>query len=415
MTATAKESISWNVVALLFAAFALCYLDRQAAFSIFPVLKRDLGFSDTQLGLVGSLFGWSYALSMPVAGRVADILRRDRLVIASLVLWSFAALGTASSGSPAVFLLWRVVMGLTESLYFPAAVAIIAVLHRSTTRSRAMSIHQAAQLAGIIAGGWYGGWAAERLGWRGGFMILCIAGIAYSLILFKWLGRFPAPGAAARRNWTVSLAELLRSPLYVVLGGAFFFFCAVLWIVYAWLPDLLYERFGLSLSASGLDATLYVQASCAVGVLAGGWIADRLMLASCAGRLYVVAFGMISSAPCAYLACTTASLDRFRICAILFGLLAGLAIANIFAAAYDVVAEKQYGFAAGTLNMVGGISGGGSMLLMGIYKEHFGTNQLIAYTAVAGVLSASTLLAFARLYSRSGPGGTYSTPLSPAG
>jgi sugar phosphate permease len=66
VTATAKflrgKDRRWQMLALLFVVFALCYVDRQAAFSIFPVLKKELGFSDTQLGLVGSLFGWSYAL-----------------------------------------------------------------------------------------------------------------------------------------------------------------------------------------------------------------------------------------------------------------------------------------------------------------------------------------------------------------
>lgn len=133
MTAAPKlltgKNQRWQMVALLSVAFALCYVDRQAAFSIFPVLKKELGFSDTQLGLVGSLFGWSYALSMPGAGRIADLVRRDWLVIASLVLWSLATLGTAFSNSPTSFLVWRVVMGLTESLYFPAALGIRAVLH----------------------------------------------------------------------------------------------------------------------------------------------------------------------------------------------------------------------------------------------------------------------------------------------
>ena len=125
-------------MAFLFAAFALSYINRQATLSIFPVLKKELGLSDTQLGLVGSLFGWAYALSMPVAGRIADLVRRDRLVIASLVLWSIATFGTALSHSPTSFLCWRMFMGVTESLYFPAALGIIAVLNPGPTRSRAL-------------------------------------------------------------------------------------------------------------------------------------------------------------------------------------------------------------------------------------------------------------------------------------
>jgi MFS family permease len=390
------ESRSWSVVLLLFAAFALCYVDRQSAFAIFPVLKRDLGFSDVQLGLVGSLFGWSYAFSMPLAGRIADVVRRDRLVVASLTLWSFAALGTARSASPAAFLAWRVVMGLTESLYFPAAIAIIGVLHRGATRSRALSVHQSAQMVGIVAGGWYGGWTAERLGWRTGFILLWIVGIVYALVLLKSLGRFAAHRETTRLGWRRSLAEFRQSPLYLMLAVAFFCFCAVIWIVYAWLPDLLFNRFGLSLSASGLDATLYIQASCGAGVLLGGWLADRLILRIRAARLVVVACGMFLSAPFVVLAFTATSVVWFEFYAVGFGLMAGLAIATIFAAAYDLVQDRNYGFAAGVLNMTGGISGGAAMLLVGAYKDRFGISHLVLWTAAIVMLSALLLLGFTR-------------------
>jgi MFS family permease len=396
MSRSRSESHSWHVVGLLFVAFTLCYVDRQSAFAIFPVLKRDLGFSDVQLGLVGSLFGWSYALSMPLAGRIADIVRRDRLVVTSLILWSFAALGTARSGSPGAFLLWRVVMGLTESLYFPAAIAIIGVLHASATRSRALSVHQSAQMVGIVAGGWYGGWTAEHLGWRSGFSLLWILGLTYALVLLIGLSRVPAAKQITRPGWPQSLQELRQSPLYFALAGAFFCFCAEIWIVYAWLPDVLFERFRLSLTASGLDATLYIQASCFPGVLAGGWVADRFVFRIRAARLSVVAWGILLSAPFVVLAFRASSVELFEFYAAGFGFLAGLAMSNIFAAAYDLVRDETYGFAAGTLNMTGGISGGAAMLLVGAYKERFGTNQLVTWSAAAAMLSAIILLGFTR-------------------
>ena len=145
--------LAWATVAFLWFAYFLNYLDRQVVFSIFPVLRRDLGFSDTQLGLVGTLFLWVYSLCMPLTGRLADVVRRDRLVLSSLLLWSLATLGTGLSTSAPAFLFWRAVMGVTESLYVPAALATIAVLHPGMTRSKALAIHSTAQFAGIVAGG----------------------------------------------------------------------------------------------------------------------------------------------------------------------------------------------------------------------------------------------------------------------
>ena len=397
MTYDEPHKRRWQAVAFLFAAFALCYVDRQAAFSIFPVLKKELGFSSAQLGLVGSLFVWSYALTMPLAGRLADIFRRDRLLIASLVLWSISTLGTALSGSVATFLGWRVMMGLTESLYFPAAMAILATLHPGPTRSRALSIHQSAQLLGIVAGGWYGGWAADQIGWRNGFAALCFAGIGYALVLLFFFRKIPLVPAEVRPVSEGS-RRLLHSPLYLLLAATFFFFCGVLWIVYAWLPDLLYERFRLSLSTSGFNATLYIQVGCGLGTVFGGWLADRLVARVRAARFYTVGCGVLLSMPCVYLAFRATSLAEFRLFATGFGLLSGLAIGNWFAAAYDVVRDQDYGFATGLLNMTGGISAGIAMFIAGVYKSTLGLAGIMAWASVLAALAGMALLVGARAF-----------------
>ena len=119
------------------------------------MLTREMGMSNVQLGLVGTVFTWSYSLSMPFAGRIADVVPRERLVVASLLLWSLATLGTGISRSVSSFLFWRAAMGITESLFMPAALALIATVHAEATRSRALAIFATAQFAGIFAGGWY--------------------------------------------------------------------------------------------------------------------------------------------------------------------------------------------------------------------------------------------------------------------
>src|SRR5919198_710496 len=136
MTASTSRRHAWFIVAALSLAYLINYLDRQVVFSIFPALRRDLRFLDNQLGLTGTVFSWVYSLCMPVAGRIADIARRDRLTLASLVLWSLATCGAGLSGSAAVFLFWRAMMGITESLYVPAALGLIAGFHPGPTRSR---------------------------------------------------------------------------------------------------------------------------------------------------------------------------------------------------------------------------------------------------------------------------------------
>ena len=218
---------AWATVAFLWFAFLLNYLDRQVVFSIFPVLRTDLGFSERQLGLVGAVFIWVYSVCTPFSGRLADVVRRDRLIVSSLVLWSIATLGTGLSTSAPVFLFWRGVMGVTESLYMPAALATIAVLHPGATRSKALAIHSSAQFAGIIAGGWYGGWTADHVGWRPGFTILAVAGTAYGIVLWRVFRRMPRCincarvfESAAKRRLKIHVLLDTRSVLLCVLHDA---------------------------------------------------------------------------------------------------------------------------------------------------------------------------------------------------
>ncbi len=335
-----------SLVAFLWVTLALNYVDRQMVYSIFPVLKTDVGFSDAQLGLIGSVFSWVYTLCMPIAGRLADIFRRDRMIVASLILWSGATLGCSLSSSVAAFLAWRAVMGITESLYYPAAVGTLGVAYPASARSRVLGIHQSAQFAGIVAGGWYGGWMADHVSWRAGFAIAAGAGVLYSLVLARRVPYVPlAPRTTASIRTRATLGEILGSRCYSAICAAFFCFCAMLWVFYAWYPAFLQQRYGLSMTDSGFNATIFVQVSCGLGVVAGGVIADHLSRRTPASRLYVAAAGILLSAPFGYLTFAVNSLNLARACSCLYGVFAGLMIANIFAAALDVVAPRNFGSA----------------------------------------------------------------------
>jgi len=383
--------LAWATVAFLWFAYLLNYLDRQVVFSIFPVLRRDLGFSDTQLGLVGTLFIWVYSLCMPLTGRMADRVRRDRLVIISLVLWSLATLGTALSHSAPLFLFWRAVMGVTESLYVPAALTTIAILHPGTTRSKALAIHSSAQFAGIVAGGWYGGWAADHIGWRTGFTVLAVAGTAYGFVLWRAFRRMPHLTSRDPRPAAMP-ATIFKSACYWTLALAFFAFCTMLWMLYAWFPNFIYEHYHLSMTQSGLAATVYLQISCVAGVLAGGVLADWLVKRIRSGRFWIAVAGLAACAPFAFLSLAAGSLANSELSAAAFGFFAGVFVANTFAAAYDVIAKQNYGLVTGILNLTGGLAGGAAMLAAGFWKVSLGMSALMEWQAIASVACAFLLL-----------------------
>ncbi|MEO6982588.1 MAG: MFS transporter, partial [Edaphobacter sp.] len=80
-TVTSRTSWRWTIVMALWFAYLLNYLDRQIVFSVLPQLRTQLGFSNTQLGLIGAIFLWVYSISSVVMGRLADIYRKDVLIV----------------------------------------------------------------------------------------------------------------------------------------------------------------------------------------------------------------------------------------------------------------------------------------------------------------------------------------------
>jgi MFS family permease len=333
---------------------------------------------------------------MPIAGRLADIFRRDRMIVASLALWSAATLACSFSGSVLVFLFWRAVMGITESLYYPAAVGTLGAAYPERVRSRAFGIHQSAQFAGLVAGGWYGGWMADRISWRAGFVITGVAGILYSFVLARRVPYVPpAPKNVASGGTFASLAEILSSRCYLAMCAAFFCFCAMLWVFYAWYPSFLQERYHLSMTDSGFNATVFIQVSCAVGVVIGGALADRLSKRTPAARLYIAGAGILLSTPFGYLTFAVHSLNLARLCSGLYGGFAGLMIANVFAGALDVVSRRNYGFGAGFLNTVGGVAASIIILVAGLVRGSLGFAGLLTWVGVACYLSAFVLIATA--------------------
>ena len=387
---------AWIAVGLLWVAFLINYVDRQVVFGIFPALQQDLGFTSAQLGLVGSIFIWVYSLVNPVVGRVADIIRRDRLIVASLVSWSLATLGTGLSRSVNALLMWRALLGVTQALYYPAALAFLGTLHSTSTRSRALALHGTAQLAGIVIGTTYGGWMADHFGWRLGMFALTALGLAYAPLLWLCLRRLPRSEAPAQAM-QASPADLFRSYCYWALAITFFCFCLMLWMIYGWLPTFIYEKYGLSMTESGFTATIYLQVTTAVGVLTGGVVADRLVVRVKAARFHLVAAGIVVSSPFAYLTLAVDSLTLLKAASGMFGLLSGMYMANVFAACYDVISERNYGLGTGLLNMIGGLAGGMGIFMAGHWKEAVGIATLMGWGAVAACVAGLLLAAVVNL------------------
>lgn len=381
---------------MLWIAFVINYIDRQVVFSIFPALTKDLGFTNDTLGLIGTIFIWVYSLCNPFVGRIADVYSRPRMIVLSIILWSMATLGTGLAGSVASFLALRAVMGVTEALYVPPALGVIGTLHSGATRSRALALHGTAQFAGIVVGSSFGGYMAEGPGWRMAFFVLAGMGLIYAPILWmrlRPLDYVPAPVVRkdAKRVASTPYRDMAGNACYLALSLAFFALCIMLWMIYSWLPTHLGEKMGLSMSRAGVEAAFWVQLGNLAGNLIGGALGDAMSRRWPVARFVLVCIGLACCAPMAYFAIASTTLGTFKVFALGFGLTAGLMTGNHFAASYDITAPWNYGIGAGTLNMIGGISGGAAIFVAGHLKDTLGIRLLMGWSAVFAVSCAVIL------------------------
>src|SRR5215216_5622196 len=166
--------IAWMIVALLVPVALLNYLDRQMLAAMKFSMMQDIpGIGlEANWGKILALFKWVYAFLSPIGGYVADRYSRRHVIAGSLFVWSAVTWATGQVTTYEGLLMTRALMGISEALYIPAALALISDFHLGPTRSRAIGIHQSAIYAGIILGG-FSGYVAESpsFGWRAAFAV----------------------------------------------------------------------------------------------------------------------------------------------------------------------------------------------------------------------------------------------------
>jgi MFS family permease len=389
-----SRQAAW-LVAFMWVAYFLNYCDRQAVFAMFPALRADLGMTDRQLGLTGSAFLWVYAFGCPIAGQLGDRFSKRLLIVMSLVIWSLVTVGTGFATSGGMMLWLRAAMGISESLFMPTAIALTANAHPPSLRSRAIATLTTAQIAGTVGGSWFGGWMADRGQWRGAFFLLGAAGLLYALpycLFLRKVNEDAGVGAGSTRS-TLAFAVLLKVRTFLLLCVVFPVFVFGLWLLYGWFPAFLHDKFSLNQSDAALNATVFLQATTAIGLLGGGVLADALYHRSKASRLWLMTASFILCSPCLHALGNSDTVVATRIAAAAFGLFSGFFMGNIFPAAFEVVPPDTRASAVGVLNLFGAIISGFATLFGGIWKQSLGIDRLLSFTALAYLVAGLALVA----------------------
>jgi MFS family permease len=404
----AASSYKWRVVAMLWLISFFNYADRQAIFSVFPLLERELHLTPVQLGLLGSSFAWVYGLGAPFAGMIVDRVKRKTAILGGLQAWSLICIATVTSQKFGHLFFWRAAEGLGETFYYPASMSLISDYHGRETRSRAMGLHQTSVYVGTIGGGFFAGLIGQYYGWRLSFVVFGGLGILLGLLLTRYLVEPPRGAAELADAKGVSdapavlrgglslpafLRLLVRTPTLLCLMGAFMCAIFVAVVLLSWMPKFLYDKFHLGLAMAGLTATIFVQLASMAGAPLGGWLADTWRRRTPAGRLAVQMIGVLGGAPFVMLCGVTPSVGVLIAALTMWGLFKGLYDANIFASVFDVVRPEARGTAAGFMNAVGWLAGGGSApLVIGIIAERESLGLAIALASTVYIAAGLLLL-----------------------
>ena len=398
-----KRFYPWLVVALLWIVALLNYMDRQMLSTMQEAMKADIAELNRAeaFGALMAVFLWIYGLVSPFAGIVADRISRRRLVIGSLFVWSGVTwlMGYASNFQELYML--RAVMGISEALYIPSALSLIADWHEGKSRSLAIGIHMTGLYVGQAVGG-FGATIAASFSWHATFQWFGIIGIAYSVILAMLLHDRPkAPSANTEKaptEATKGKKENLWSGLSIVFSTwAFwvilFYFAAPSlpgWATKNWLPTLCAENLGIPMAEAGPISTITIAASSFIGVIAGGVLSDKWVMRNIRGRIYTSAIGLGMTVPALVLLGVGHSIVAVVGAGVLFGVGYGMFDANNMPILCQIISAKYRATAYGIMNMVGVFAGAAVTHILGRFTD--GGNLGTAFAVLGSVVLAALIL-----------------------
>ncbi|MFN8625205.1 MAG: MFS transporter [Candidatus Binatia bacterium] len=296
-------------VALLFGVNFLNYIDRYVIAAVGPLIQKDFGLDDTQLGIIGSIFVVAYMVASPFTGVIGDRWPRRFLVSAGVLLWSLATVFSGLATSYHHLLVARSAIGIGEAGFGVVSATLISDLFSLEARGRMLAFFYVAIPVGSALGFLLGGYVGEHYGWRDAFFIAGAPGIALGLLVLRMVE--PPRGASEgvssahehRFEWA-SARTLLRNQsfLYTTLGMAAMTF-ALGGMAY-WMPTFFSRLRGLSLDRANTVFGGITVASGLIGTFAGGWLGDWLLRRTDRAYLLVSGVGMLVGVPAAYVGLT---------------------------------------------------------------------------------------------------------------
>ncbi len=288
---------------VLFAVNILNFYDRHVPGALTEPIRKEFHLSDTQVGLLGSIFIWLYAIVGVPLGRIADTASRKKLLAGAVIVWAALTASASLASSFTMLLISRVGVGVGEAGCAPAATSWLGDLFPPDRRSRVLALF----MLGVPVGGalsfFFSGPLAQAYGWR----VSMALAAAPALLLVPALVMLREPGRGASEPNAASFAgesvwAILRIPTlwWIIASGVLLNFNA--YSIASFLPALLSRVHGLSLAASGVaSGIVYIFGGLIGGTLAGV-LGDSIVRRRKDGRLLIASVASLVAAPLACLA-----------------------------------------------------------------------------------------------------------------
>ena len=400
-----SKAYAWLVVGLLWVVALLNYMDRQMLSTMKPSMQLDIQELQqaATFGNLMAIFLLVYGCVSPFSGIIADRVNRKWLIVISLFVWSAVTflMGYATTFNQLYWL--RALMGVSEAMYIPAGLSLIADYHSSATRSLAIGVHMTGFYMGQALGG-FGATVAHVFSWQQAFHVFGMIGIVYSFILILLLKESKVSAESTNPTDTnYQPTPSLFSGVKQILSNKYFWvilcFFAVSslpgWGVKNWLPTLFADNLQLSMSVAGPIATITIAASSLLGVLGGGFLSDNWVKNNLRARVYTSAIGLSLTIPALLLLGFGNSLFHLMGAAFCFGIGFGMFDANNMPIVCQFIAPAHRATAYGIMNMVGVFAGSlvtnwlGKSVDKGSLGKDFAALALVV--ALAAVLQYFTL------------------------